>query len=198
MSLQPVLINGEWVASTSSNTFQATNPATTESLPEVYPVSDWDEIERAIDAADAASKQMRGWPGERFAAFLEAYADGIETRTEALVEAANAETALPRQPIPLDPGSQPSPPRAPRGRGRSCRGSPGPPIRFRNTGGGTATTRGSPMCTITMSAQIIWRVTMITQNTKRLVHNCHCFVDPVSRRQPESLYLLSRNSVPKQ
>ena len=98
MSLQPVLINGEWVASTSSNTFQATNPATTESLPEVYPVSDWDEIERAIDAADAASKQMRGWPGERFAAFLEAYADGIETRTEALVEAANAETALPRQP----------------------------------------------------------------------------------------------------
>ncbi|MBM81544.1 MAG: ketoglutarate semialdehyde dehydrogenase [Planctomycetaceae bacterium] len=98
MSAQPVLINGEWQSSSSTNTFQATNPSTTEALPELYPVSDWAEIESAIVAADAAAREMRGWPGSRFAAFLDAYADGIETCTQELVEAANAETALPVSP----------------------------------------------------------------------------------------------------
>src|SRR5690606_24775454 len=49
-------------------------------------------------AAAGASRQMQGWPGERFAAFLEAYADRIEARAADLVETAHLETALPRQP----------------------------------------------------------------------------------------------------
>ena len=94
----PVLINGEWTASTGSKTFQAANPATEETLPGEFPVSDWSEIDRALEAAAEASRQMRGWSGSRFADFLEAYADEIEARTDALVAAANAETALPVSP----------------------------------------------------------------------------------------------------
>lgn len=94
----PVLINGEWIASEGSQTFQAVNPATEEGLPGEFPVSPWLEIDRAIQAAADASREMRGWAGSRFADFLDAYADEIETRTDELVAAANAETALPVSP----------------------------------------------------------------------------------------------------
>ena len=96
--VHPVLINGEWSASTGTSTFQAANPATEEALPGEFPVSDWSEIDRALEAAAEASRQMRGWPGSRFADFLEAYADEIEARTDELVAAAYAETGLPVSP----------------------------------------------------------------------------------------------------
>ena len=95
MSTQPVLINGEWIASNGSTTFQAVNPANRETLSDEYPVSDWGEVERAIEAAAAAARSTRGWAGERFARFLEQYADNIEARGDALVATANLETALP-------------------------------------------------------------------------------------------------------
>lgn len=98
MALQKVLINGEWISSTGSSTFQAANPATRELLADEYPVSPWSEVESAITAAADASRQMRGWPGERFARFLEAYADKIEARADELVDLANQETALPASP----------------------------------------------------------------------------------------------------
>ena len=98
MSRRRVLIDGAWTESTGAVTFQATNPATREALPDEYPVSGWDEIERAIQAASAAAKQMRGWPGERFARFLETYADLIDARTDELSAMANCETALPTEP----------------------------------------------------------------------------------------------------
>lgn len=94
----PVLIDGQWLASSGTKTFQAVNPATEETLPGEFPVSPWSEIDQAIQAAADASKQMRGWPGSRFADFLEAYANEIEARTDALVAAAHAETALPVSP----------------------------------------------------------------------------------------------------
>ena len=96
--VQPVLINGEWIQSEGTNTFHATNPATQEQLATEFPVSPWSEVQRAIDAAAEASRQMRGWTGDRFADFLEEYASQIEIRTDALVEAANQETALPVSP----------------------------------------------------------------------------------------------------
>ncbi|QDT97197.1 aldehyde dehydrogenase (NADP(+)) [Gimesia aquarii] len=98
MATQPVLINGQWISSTGSNTFQATNPATAETLEPLYPVSPWNEIEAVIQAASDASKQTRGWSGERFAAFLESYAEEIEKRTEALVDTAHLETGYPESP----------------------------------------------------------------------------------------------------
>ena len=98
MTLHKVLIADEWIDSDSTGTFQAINPATRETLPGEYPVSSWAEIDRALDAAAAASKALRGVGGETFAAFLEAYANQIEARADELVEMANLETGLPKEP----------------------------------------------------------------------------------------------------
>ncbi len=98
MTSQPVLINGQWRASTGTETFQAINPATKETLSEVYPVSPWSEVEEAIDAAAAAFKTVRSYPVGRFADFLEAYAAKIELRIDEIVEAAHLETGYPVSP----------------------------------------------------------------------------------------------------
>jgi 2,5-dioxopentanoate dehydrogenase len=95
MSVRPVLIDGQWIPSAGSQVFQAVNPTTREPIEDQYPVSPWQEVEQAIEAAAAAARQMRGWPGERFAAFLEKYADRIDGRADELVAVAHAETALP-------------------------------------------------------------------------------------------------------
>ncbi len=98
MSVQPVLVAGRWEVPEAESTFHAVNPATKTPLPDEYPISDWADIETAIDAAYEAFQQVRGWPGERFAAFLERYAERIEARADELVETAHTETGLPKQP----------------------------------------------------------------------------------------------------
>lgn len=98
LSMQPVLINGEWRASRGTSSFQAFNPATRQPLPEEYPVSPWDEVEAALRAAAQAFQIVRTWPGTRLAEFLESFASGIEARAGELVEAAHLETALPVAP----------------------------------------------------------------------------------------------------
>lgn len=98
MAVQPVLIGGDWQESAAGSTFQAVNPATRETLDPEFPVSPWGEVEQAIATADACFQQVRDWPGERFAAFLEKYADEIEAHTDAIVASANRETALPLEP----------------------------------------------------------------------------------------------------
>jgi len=98
MATQQVLIDGQWQVSKGTETFQATNPATKQSLPEVFPVSPWSEIEAALKAADRAARTVRSWPAERFARFLEAYATKIEQRTDEICRIANLETGLPVEP----------------------------------------------------------------------------------------------------
>ncbi|MGH7199604.1 MAG: aldehyde dehydrogenase (NADP(+)) [Planctomycetaceae bacterium] len=98
MNAQPVLIDGEWIASVAQKTFQAVEPATRRPLADEYPISPWEEIEHALTAAARAFETVRGWPGERFAAFLETYAGRIEGRAEAIVETAHRETALAKSP----------------------------------------------------------------------------------------------------
>jgi NADP-dependent aldehyde dehydrogenase len=98
MSNQPVLINGEWREATSSAQFQAHNPKTKEALSHVYPVSDWADCDAALDAASGAAEELRHTPPASIGAFLRAYADGMEARAGELVDAANAETALPASP----------------------------------------------------------------------------------------------------
>ena len=85
MALHKILIADEWVESDSTGSFSAVNPATRETLPDEYPVSSWAEIDRVLDAAAEAAKQVRGISGDKFADFLEAYANQIEERADDLV-----------------------------------------------------------------------------------------------------------------
>ena len=39
--VHPVLIAGEWRAAASTGTFRGENPATGETLPDVFPISSW-------------------------------------------------------------------------------------------------------------------------------------------------------------
>lgn len=98
MTLQKVLIAGQWRDANSTKSFQADNPATKEALPDEYPVSSWDDCEAALEAAAAAFATMRSLGGVKIATFLEAFADRIEQRKDELVEMAHAETALPTAP----------------------------------------------------------------------------------------------------
>ena len=94
----PILIAGRWQPSHSSATFRAENPATTEALPEEYPISDWHDCDAALNAAVSAFNALRSVPPDRIARFLEAYADAIDARAADLVAIANTETALPAAP----------------------------------------------------------------------------------------------------
>ena len=96
--MQRVLINGEWRESNGSDSFQAENPATCELLPDVYPVSNWEDCEAALDAASRAAEAMWSLSTDVVADFLEIYADRIEARADDLVEMAHLETALPKSP----------------------------------------------------------------------------------------------------
>jgi 2,5-dioxopentanoate dehydrogenase len=98
MKTQPVLIAGQWRAANSSGTFQADNPAQGSPLPDVYPISSWEDLDAALDAATQAADSLRGASPEPIADFLEQYAGLIEARSAALVEMANLETALPAKP----------------------------------------------------------------------------------------------------
>jgi NADP-dependent aldehyde dehydrogenase len=98
MSLQPVLIAGEWRAARAAGTFQAQNPATGETLPDEFPTSTWADCDAALTAAAEAAVSMRSAPPEQLATFLSSYAGRIEARTAEIVETAHAETGLPKSP----------------------------------------------------------------------------------------------------
>lgn len=96
--IQPVLIAGNWQASNSSGAFQAENPAKQELLPDLYPVSKWEDCDAALTAAAVAAQQMRELPSTQLAEFLEAFAGLIEAHAAELVEIAHLETAYPKSP----------------------------------------------------------------------------------------------------
>ena len=45
MTVQPILIDGQWRPARAGATFRAENPATREPLPEEYPISTWDDCD---------------------------------------------------------------------------------------------------------------------------------------------------------
>lgn len=98
--MNPILLNGHWTpAKNASGSFHAFNPATKQELDErAYPVSSWDDLQAMLDAGLAAAKALATAEPEEIAHFLESYAAEIEARAVNIVDAANAETALPREP----------------------------------------------------------------------------------------------------
>ena len=98
MSTQPVLIGGEWRTAHTADEFQAEDPQTGKPLPEIYPVSAWEDCHTALENANEAARQLREIPASELAKFLELYADRIDARRENLVELAHHETGLPKSP----------------------------------------------------------------------------------------------------
>ena len=98
MTVQPILIDGQWRQADAIDTFRAENPATCEPMPDKYPVSSWSDCDAALAAAAEAFREMRRLPGERIAGFLEQFAAEIERRRDVLVHTANLETGLPASP----------------------------------------------------------------------------------------------------
>lgn len=96
--MEQVLINGQWIDSNTSGSFQATNPMTGESIARTYPLSAWSEMDQALAAASQAFKELRSVHPNKIADFLDTYADLIQAEKEALVALAHEETGLPVAP----------------------------------------------------------------------------------------------------
>jgi NADP-dependent aldehyde dehydrogenase len=94
-----ILIDGEWrPAVRPAATFTALDPETGEPLPDAYPVSAWPDLQSALEAGAAAADGLAAAGPEPVAAFLEAFAAGVEARREELAAFAHLETALPVEP----------------------------------------------------------------------------------------------------
>jgi len=79
----------------TAETFQAVNPAADQVLEPRFFCASPREIDTALRAAESAFALYRRLPAEKRAAFLEAIAGEIEVLGDALLQRANAETALP-------------------------------------------------------------------------------------------------------
>ncbi|WP_435361747.1 aldehyde dehydrogenase family protein [Haloarchaeobius sp. DFWS5] len=82
-------IGGEWVESTTGETFEVTNPADPDEVVSTHPASNEADVQEAIDAAVAAQDEWAGTPGPSRGAILreagELLADRKEEATETLV-----------------------------------------------------------------------------------------------------------------
>lgn len=98
MSLQPVLIAGQWRQSQNPvGSFSAVNPVTKTPLPDQYPISSLEEVQLVLQAGQEATAELRAVSAENLARFLNCFADKIEANARRLVEIANLETALPAE-----------------------------------------------------------------------------------------------------
>ncbi len=93
-----ILVAGQWVAADATDSYSSINPATGEKLDELFPVSRWSDIDKALDAARDASRIMRTLPPQPIAEFLNRYADAIEAHTDDISAIATLETGLPVKP----------------------------------------------------------------------------------------------------
>lgn len=98
-ALAPVLLAGEWRSPRGAvGSFRAVNPATGEALPDLFPVSSWQEVEQALAAAEQAFDELRQVDASRRADFLDRYAARLEARKAELVRMAHEETGLAIEP----------------------------------------------------------------------------------------------------
>ncbi len=99
MGLQKVLIAGEWRESINpTSSFNAVNPSKRSNLLEVYPVSGDEDINDLLETGKNAAVSLREVDPNKLADFLELFAKKIEETADELVEIANLETALQKEP----------------------------------------------------------------------------------------------------
>ena len=95
MATASLLIDGAWQdAQAVLDTFRSFNPQTGEANSTAFPVIGWSDLDRMMEAGETAAGDLASIEPERIARFLERYADLIEERRGAIVEAAQRETAL--------------------------------------------------------------------------------------------------------
>ncbi len=98
MTAEPILVAGQWRPAAAVDAYHALDPSTGMPHAAEWPVSGWSDVDCALDAAAAASRELATLPAVRIATFLEGYAARLEARGAELVAAAHAETGLPRSP----------------------------------------------------------------------------------------------------
>ncbi|WP_254533122.1 aldehyde dehydrogenase family protein [Natrinema gelatinilyticum] len=79
-------IDGDWIESTTGETFEVYNPANTDEVVGEYPQSSAKEAADAVDAAAAASDEWAATPGPERGAILTGAARRLEDRRDELVE----------------------------------------------------------------------------------------------------------------
>ena len=99
MALQPLLLEGRWQPPRHpAGSFRAVSPFTGTPLDEEYPISIFDEVERALRAGVLASEELPSLAVEKTADFFDLFARLIEERADAIVQIAHRETGLPEEP----------------------------------------------------------------------------------------------------
>jgi len=91
---EPVLVAGTWRQARAGTYFHAVEPATGTMLETAWPVSGWEDVDLALDAAVAAAAELARLPDAARGDFLERYAARLEARGGDLVAAAARETGL--------------------------------------------------------------------------------------------------------
>lgn len=97
--MTPILSQGVWTELDGGHgTFHATDPSTGERIEPAYPVCSWADLDRMAAASAEAVGHPANQEPERIARFLEAYADRLDARREAIASMAHLETGLPLEP----------------------------------------------------------------------------------------------------
>ncbi|MFA1611757.1 aldehyde dehydrogenase family protein [Halobellus rubicundus] len=84
-------VDGEWVGSTTGETFETTNPAAPDEVVAEYPAAGDEDAERAIRAANEAASAWAATPGPERGAILRRAAGILDDRSEELTERLTAE-----------------------------------------------------------------------------------------------------------
>ena len=97
--MSTTLTAGTWVnAPADRKTFHAWNPTTGEAIERSFPISTWADLDlMAAAATDAARTDAACEPG-RIARCLRLMVDRLDSRREAIAQAAHEETGLPLDP----------------------------------------------------------------------------------------------------
>lgn len=88
----PILIAGKWQPATAVSGFVGENPVSREPSRTQYPISDWADLDAALNAAVSAFGVMQQLPRTQIADFLRAYADALTAQTDHIATAAAEET----------------------------------------------------------------------------------------------------------
>lgn len=90
-----ILVAGAWRDADAVGSFRAVDPSCGQAIGDEFPVSSRADLEAALSAACDVAADLAATPPETIAAYLDAYADGIQAHSQELATLAHQETGLP-------------------------------------------------------------------------------------------------------